>query len=57
MKKGLMLLSLCLVLVGCATYNVSEVVNLKKLLKNQRSNGMSTNRKRGILFICIRWWT
>lgn len=25
MKKGLMLLSLCLVLVGCATYNVSAV--------------------------------
>ena len=24
MKKGLMLLSLCLVLVGCATYNVSS---------------------------------
>lgn len=33
MKKGLMLLSLCLVLVGCATYNVSEVDQSEEVIE------------------------
>lgn len=33
MKKGLMLLSLCLVLVCCATYNVSEVDQSEEVIE------------------------
>ena len=33
MKKGLMLLSLCLALVGCATYNVSEVDQSEEVIE------------------------
>lgn len=33
MKKGLMLLSLCLVLVGCATYNIPEVDQSEEVIE------------------------
>lgn len=41
-----MLLSLCLALVGCATYNVSEVDQSEEVIENQRSNGMSHKQKK-----------
>ena len=36
MKKGLMLLSLCLALVGCATYNVSEVDQSEEVIEKSK---------------------